>query len=332
MKAQIRCLLSAILVVLLSIGIVFLGVNSEEKTKTIGPAKTAVQSEAVVRDFIHDNYVISEKNPWTDYSLKPIEYKESNQEINKTVGAKSAILVDVKSKDILYQKNADERRAPASTTKLMTALTVLQTLNLNDVVTIGDEVYMIAADSSKAGFTKGQVVTVEELLNGMLLASGNDAAYILANATGKAIFEDNIANEGKTFTPSQCVERFVLEMNKNVRDMNLENTHFATSDLSKIAMEAYSNETIASICKKSNFTSETLGKTWTSTNQLLLKSGNYYYEYCQGMKTGTTDSAGKCLVSVAKKGDNQCLSVVLGESTDEGRFGDSKGLLEAGVQ
>ena len=61
MKAQIRCLLSAILVVLLSIGIVFLGVNSEEKTKTIGPAKTAVQSEAVVRDFIHDNYVISEK-------------------------------------------------------------------------------------------------------------------------------------------------------------------------------------------------------------------------------------------------------------------------------
>ena len=60
--------------------------------------------------------MISEKNPWTDYSLKPIEYKESNQEINKTVGAKSAILVDVKSKDILYQKNADERRAPASTT------------------------------------------------------------------------------------------------------------------------------------------------------------------------------------------------------------------------
>ncbi|RGY83901.1 hypothetical protein DXA21_21235 [Parabacteroides distasonis] len=67
---------------------------------------------------LHDNYVISEKNPWTDYSLKPIEYKESNQEINKTVGAKSAILVDVKSKDILYQKNADERRAPASTTKI----------------------------------------------------------------------------------------------------------------------------------------------------------------------------------------------------------------------
>ena len=72
------------------------------------------------------------------------------------MGAKSAILVDVKSKDILYQKNADERRAPASTTKLMTALTVLQTLNLNDVVTIGDEVYMIAADSSKAGFAKGR--------------------------------------------------------------------------------------------------------------------------------------------------------------------------------
>lgn len=346
MKAQIRCLLSAILVVFFSIGIVFIGVNSQEKTKTINnPIKDAVQSEVVVRDFIHDNYVISEKNPWTDYSLKPIEYKTNGQEINKTVGAKSAILVDVKNKNILYQKNADERRAPASTTKLMTALTVLQTMNLNDVITIGDEANMIASDSSKAGFSKGQIVTVEELLNGMLIASGNDAAYILANATGKAIFQDNIANEGKNFSNAQCVERFVLEMNKNVRDMKLENTHFTTpdgydetgqytsaGDLSKIAMEAYNNKTIADICKKSGYTSETLGKTWTSTNQLLLKNGSYYYQYCQGMKTGTTDIAGKCLVSVAKKGDRECLSVVLGENTDEGRFGDAKSLLESGVQ
>ena len=82
---------------------------------------------------------------------------------------------------------------PASTTKLMTALTVLQIMNVNDVVTIGDEITFIASDSSKAGFSRGQVVTVKELLQGLLISSGNDAAYVLAKAAGQEIFEDNIA-------------------------------------------------------------------------------------------------------------------------------------------
>lgn len=239
----------------------------------------------------------------------------------------------------------NERRSPASTTKLMTALTVLQVMNLNDVVVIGSEVNMIASDSSKAGFSKGQVVTVEELLNGMLICSGNDAAYILAKATGKEIFSNNIANEGKKFTDAQCVERFVLEMNKNVRDMELENTHFTSpdgydssrqyttaSDLSKIAIEAYRNKTIAEICKRQRYKSDTLGKTWTSTNELLNKGSSYYYPYCMGLKTGSTDSAGKCLVSVGKKDNIECISVVLGEDTDEQRWKDTRELLRYGLE
>lgn len=114
----------------------------------------------------------------------------------------------------------------------MTALTVLQNMKTTDIVTIGSEINMIAADSSKAGFSQGQVVTVQELLEGLLISSGNDAAYVLAKAAGEAILKDNIANEGKTFTAAQCVERFVYEMNKNVRDMELENTHF----MSRMAM------------------------------------------------------------------------------------------------
>lgn len=227
----------------------------------------------------------------------------------------------------------------------MTALTVLQTMNLNDAVTIGDEINMIAADSSKAGFAKGQVVTVEELLNGLLISSGNDAAYVLAKATGETIFKDNIENEGKTFTASQCVGRFVLEMNKNVRDMKLENTHFTSpdgyddnnqyttaSDLSKIAIEAYSNKTIADICKKSSQYSETLNKTWTSTNELLNKKSSYYYDCCKGLKTGSTGAAGKCLVSVGKKGDRECISVVLNAQTDAQRWTDTTKLLQFGLK
>ena len=269
--------------------------------------------------------------------------KQSEKDLFMTAGA--SLIFENTDNKMLYADNIYQKMYPASTTKLMTALTVLQTMNLNDAVTIGDEINMIAADSSKAGFAKGQVVTVEELLNGLLISSGNDAAYVLAKATGETIFKDNIENEGKTFTASQCVGRFVLEMNKNVRDMKLENTHFTSpdgyddnnqyttaSDLSKIAIEAYSNKTIADICKKSSQYSETLNKTWTSTNELLNKKSSYYYDCCKGLKTGSTGAAGKCLVSVGKKGDRECISVVLNAQTDAQRWTDTTKLLQFGLK
>lgn len=347
MKKYLRCVISAAAAVLLIIGTVDYTLNLGKETKVNGmPALEAAQSEVIVKDYIHDNYVISEKNPWTDYNLHPVEYSdaESAGTFTGVIDAKAAILVNVDSKAIMYGKNIDEKMYPASTTKLMTALTVLQTMSVTDVVTVGDEVSMIASDSSKAGFSKGQVVTVKELLQGLLISSGNDAAYILAKATGQAILENNIANEGKKFTASQCIQRFIFEMNKNVRDMELENTNFTTpdgyddkdqyttaSDLSKIAIEAYNNETIISICQSQNQYSKTLNKKWTSTNELLNKDGNYYYKYCLGLKTGSTDLAGKCLVSVAKKDDVTCISVVLDAETDEQRWKDSTKLLNYGL-
>lgn len=127
--------------------------------------------------------------------------------------------------------------------------------------------------------------------------------------------------------------------------MELENTHFTSpdgyddsnqyttaSDLSKIAIEAYSNETIAQICERQSYTSDTLGKTWTNTNELLNQNSDFYYKYCVGLKTGSTDGAGKCLVSVGKKKDEECISVVLGETTDEQRWNDTKTLLEYGLE
>lgn len=347
MKSRLTCVISAAASVFLIICTLnyTLNIGKEEK-KQYNPVQEAAQSEVVLQDFIHDNYRISEKNPWTDYSLHPLEYSESgNHVFHEDISAKSAILVDISSRTVLYGKDADKKRYPASTTKLMTALTVLQNMSVNDVVTIGDEISMIATDSSKAGFAKGQIVTVEELLEGLLVSSGNDAAYVLAKATGEAIFEDNIENEGKTFSDAQCIQRFILEMNKNVRDMHLENTHFTSpdgydddgqyttaSDLSKIAIEAYSNQVISDICKRDSIYSETLNKTWTSTNELLNKNGSFYYEYCQGMKTGSTGLAGKCLVSVGKKGDKECVSVILNDNTDEQRWNDTKALLRFGLE
>ena len=347
MRSRLTCVISAAMAVLLIVCTVNYAFNTgKEKKKNGNPVMEAAQKEVVVQDFIHDNYVITEKNPWTDYSLHPVTYKETKSSyFSENISAQSAILVDIKSNNVLYAKNENKHMYPASTTKLMTALTVLQIMNVNDVVTIGDEITFIASDSSKAGFSRGQVVTVKELLQGLLISSGNDAAYVLAKAAGQEIFEDNIANEGKTFTSQQCVQRFVLEMNRNVRDMELENTHFTSpdgyddddqyttaTDLSKIAIEAYSNSVIADICGKSSAYSDTLSKTWTSTNALLNKNGSFYYEYCQGLKTGSTGLAGKCLVSVGKKGDKECVSVVLNDNTDEQRWNDAKKMLKYGLE
>ena len=230
MKRQLRCVMSAAVAVLFIIGTIDYTFHIGQETKINGnPAREVAQEDnIVVEDFIHDNYVIDEKNPWTDYNLHPVEYSDLEEEaaFKEEISSQAAILVNVDSKVVMYGKNADKKMYPASTTKLMTALTVLQVMKPDDIVTIGDEISMIAADSSKAGFSKGQMVTVEELLEGLLISSGNDAAYVLAKAAGQEIFENNIANEGKTFTPVQCVQRFVFEMNKNVRDMNLENTNF----------------------------------------------------------------------------------------------------------
>lgn len=348
MKAKLRCVISAALVVLLSLGVINYTFSIGKETKVgEGLAEEAAQNEVIVQDFIHDNYVISEKNPWTDYGLYPLQYayETKGQAFSQSIDAKAAILVDVDAKTVLYDKNPNEKLYPASTTKLMTALTVLQTMNVTDIVTVGDEVEMIASDSSKAGFSKGQVVTVQELLEGLLISSGNDAAYILAKATGKEILENNIANEGKTFSSAQCVQRFIFEMNKNVRDMKLENTKFTSpdgyddkeqyttaADLSKIAIRAYENQTIRKICSSAKKYSKTLNRTWASTNELINKNSGYYYENCVGLKTGSTDMAGKCLVSVAKNENRTCVSVVLGDKTDEQRWNDSKKLLQFGLK
>lgn len=143
----------------------------------------------------------------------------------------------------------------------------------------------------------------------------------------------------------QCVQRFVFEMNKNVRDMGLENTNFTTPDgyddkeqyttaidLSKIAVEVCSNETIMKICKSDKKYSKTLEKTWYSTNELINKDSEFYYKYCCGMKTGTTDLAGRCLVSMAKNDKNTCVSVVLNEKEDSKRWSDSLSLLKYGLK
>ena len=138
MKRRIGCVISAAVAVLLIIVAVNYAFRIGEETKIYeNPVKEAAQSKVVMQDFIHDNYVISERNPWTDYSLHPIEYISLEEsKFGEKINAGAAVVVDIKLKTVLFEKNKDKRMYPASTNKLMTALTVFQTMNLNDVLTI----------------------------------------------------------------------------------------------------------------------------------------------------------------------------------------------------
>lgn len=231
-----------------------------------------------------------------------------------TLNAEAALLVSPDSGMVLYEKNADERRYPASTTKIMTALIVLENVtDLSETVTAeASDFEHVTADSSNADIKEGEVVTVEDLLYALMLPSANEAAYMLARHVGGTW------------------ENFVDMMNERAAELGCTGTHFSNPcglheddhystarDLYKIGYAAMQDETFANIVNtvqhkmaKTNMHEER--KIYT-TNMLIFSSyAAYAYPYCQGIKTGHTSEAGNCFVGYAEYGDAKLYSVVMG--------------------
>ena len=231
-----------------------------------------------------------------------------------TLNAEAALLISPDSGMVLYEKNADERRYPASTTKIMTALIVLENVtDLSETVTAeASDFEHVTADSSNADIKEGEVVTVEDLLYALMLPSANEAAYMLARHVGGTW------------------ENFVDMMNERAAELGCTGTHFSNPcglheddhystarDLYKIGYAAMQDETFANIVNtvqhkmaKTNMHEER--KIYT-TNMLIFSSyAAYAYPYCQGIKTGHTSEAGNCFVGYAEYGDAKLYSVVMG--------------------
>ncbi len=226
------------------------------------------------------------------------------------VTAQAAIVGDVTSGQILAEKNAHQRLAPASTTKIATALVALQRGQLEDQVTVHESALI---EGARMGLSPGQVVTLEELLYGLLLRSGNDAAMAIAQHIGGS------------------VDGFVEMMNQEAKELGLTDTHFANPhgldapdhyssayDLMVLARQALANPTFAEIVSTQQYTFR--GRRLSNRNELL---GNY--PGADGVKTGTTPGAGECLVASATREGHQVLVVVLGS---EDRYGDASILLD----
>ncbi len=230
--------------------------------------------------------------------------REKPQNIAPVIKAKSVIAIDLKNGLPLYEQNIYDRRSIASITKLMTAIIVIEENKMDEVVTISKKASEISG--SKIWLAQGEKITVENLLYAALIHSANDAAYALA--------ENN--------TPK--MEDFVAKMNQKAAELGLRDTHFTNpvgfddsenystaSDLANLARYAYGKSFIqkAGVLKELDITS-TNGKmnhNLKTTNDLL----NSYLKVL-GLKTGTTDLAGECLIGIIQNDQgNDIVTVVL---------------------
>lgn len=227
--------------------------------------------------------------------------------------AASAILVDVESGRTLYEQNADARMLIASTTKILTALVAIRNGNLSDVVTVTPEA--AGTEGSSMYLKAGEKLTLETLLYGLLLCSGNDAAVAIASHIGGS------------------QEGFARMMNETAREIGMENSSFANPngldheqhystarDMARLACAAVENETLVRIASTRSVT--TGGRTMTNHNKLL-----GYVDGCIGLKTGYTRAAGRTLVSCAERNGQRLVAVTLQDGND---WADHQSLFDYG--
>lgn len=262
--------------------------------------------------------------------------------------AEHAILIDATSGEILFDKNADSKCYPASTTKILTALLALENIAMDEEFAVGAEVNLINPESSIAGIRYGERLTLEQLLYGLLISSGNDAAYTIAVHTARKM------PGGEDLNGLDAIRFFANQMNLRANELGAKNSsftnpdgfhhdqHYSTAhDIAFIALEAMKNPEFKRIVGTKDYLlpevtvidrnrhERTEQRLLINTNRLLLR-GTDYYPYATGVKTGHTDKAGYCLVSAAEKDGRTVLAVVM-KSTEGKVWTDSKMLLDYGL-
>ena len=242
----------------------------------------------------------------------------ASSDTKPTINSRRYAIYDRLSGRCIYGKDENKQTAIASTTKIMTSIIVVENCNLKDTVTITSKA--AGTGGSRLGLHTDDKITVNDLLYGLMLRSGNDAAVALAIHTAGS------------------VEEFANLMNKKAKELGLTNTHFVTPhgldnsehyttayELAVITDYALKNEIIAKVVKTKSTTISINGNSMqiNNTNELL---GNVEGVY--GVKTGFTNNAGRCLVTSVKRGDMDLIIVVLGADTRKDRAKDSMKLIE----
>ncbi len=272
---------------------------------------------------------------------------ESDSAESFSVSAASAILIDADYDDVLYEQDADERRYPASITKVMTSLLALEAidrgeLSMDTSVTLGNDLYTgIGEGGSTQDLKPGEILTIRDLLNCALIPSANEACNALASAVAGSI------------------PAFVEQMNQRAQELGMTNTHFVNThgyhhddhyttarDISRMCLKAMEYPDFREIVSSVNYTVPATNlhdaRVLHDTNALVsnFRTGraDLLYRYATGIKTGSTPEAGYCLASAAEKDSRTMIAVVLGGTNwtvggvfqEDNYFTESKNLLEYG--
>lgn len=251
----------------------------------------------------------------------------NNTNSGPDINAKSALLIDNKTNKVLYSKDMNRKMFPASTTKILTAILVLENHSLDEKVTASyNAVMTIPSGYSTASIQIDEVLTVEQLLELLLVHSANDAANVLAEYTGGSI------------------DSFVAMMNTKINELGLSDTHFTNPyglqdnnhyttahDLAIIMQYCLKNDDFRKIAGQASCaipsTNKSEPRKYSSTNELLIAGNSNYYPNLIAGKTGYTSEAGECLVSAAYNDNLELVGVILNSNN---RFKDTRSLYNYG--
>ncbi len=260
------------------------------------------------------------------FILMIIPFSVSAEDLNLAENAKSAILIEASTGQILYSKNADEKLAPASMTKIMSLILIMENiekgnLKWNDTIVVSKNAASMGG--SQIFLEANEMMSVEDLVKGICVASGNDATVALA---------EKIAGTETSF---------VKLMNDKAKSLGLKNTHFINStgldaeghyssanDMAVMARELVKHPKILEFSSiyEDYLRKNTSNSFWLVNTNKLVK----FYSYIDGLKTGYTGNAGYCLTATGKKREMRLISVVMGEENTEKRTTDTLAMLDYG--
>ncbi len=324
-KSCVALVLAVLLLVASIAAVLFRSGEAEESSD--------FQSEWTSSDI---TYSSEPSDAFAEYSDEISEYSEISQELFPEIDAvllescTAAGIYEAKSLYCIFAENADSQLSLASITKLITASVALKYMPTDTVITVGSELNLVKPDSSTCGLKQGYVLTLEQLLYGLLMSSGNDAAYTVAVNVAR------YASDDEDMTDRAAVKYFCGLMNELAAEIGAANSSFANpegwddennystvADIALIAQYAKGIELIAEIASTDKYTVNIVSgeeMLFSNSNFLLHEEGRFYNPSVTGLKTGSTSGAGKCLVATVNIDGHEYIAIVMGCPDEESRY------------
>ena len=274
----------------------------------------------------------------TTTSISTISNNKTTNSHIESPSCLSAALYCIDDKQLIYSDSIEKRAAPASITKLLTASVALKYADADQKFTVGSEQSLVQPGSSLCGFTLGDSLKLKDFITGMLMSSGNDAAYTIAVSTAREMLHDDEMSD------EEAVDFFCGFMNVFAKELGMKNSNFVNpdgwdsddqyttaADLLKLAEYVLTVPEIknsAGTFKKNINLLSGGSQNWVNSNSLLDPDSPYYCKEAIGLKTGTTLNAGSSLIAAFEIDGKTYVSVVLGCYEDDDRYKLTTEMLE----